>query len=175
MTLSFMPSPKDLEIIKKLDMGSPWVWIATLGGLGFFRPGPGTWGSLGALPLGVLIYLAGGITGFAIAFAIFLLLGYFAARDFERQSGQHDSKMVVVDELLGLWVAMLPALVMDEVTWVHMGAAFVLFRLFDIWKPLPIKQFDRDVNGAAGVIGDDIIAGQYAAICLVGAMYAGLI
>lgn len=173
--MNFKPSADDLAIIQKLNRKSPLIWIATVGGLGFCRPAPGTWGTLGALPIALLIYLWGGISAYFIAFIVFLALGYVATKSFEKQSGTHDSKMIVIDELLGLWIALLPSLYFDEMSFVHIASAFVLFRLFDILKPYPIREFDRDIDGPIGVIADDIVAGQYAAIVMAILMYTNVI
>jgi len=173
--IDFKPSGDDLALIKKLNMKSPLIWIATVGGLGFCRPAPGTWGTLGALPIALMIYLWGGMSAYIIAFFIFLALGYIATKSFEKQSGSHDSKMIVIDELLGLWIALTPSFFFGEVSVVHIAAAFVLFRIFDIIKPYPIRDFDRDIDGAVGVIADDIVAGQYAAIVMVALMYGNII
>ena len=74
----------------------------------------------------------------------------------------HDSKMIVIDEVAGQWIALLPAALNPALILI----AFILFRFFDILKPWPISFIDKKVPGALGVMGDDIIAGLFAAICV---------
>lgn len=173
--INMKPNSEDLKTIQKLNMKSPLIWLATVGGLGFCRPAPGTWGTLGALPIALLIYMWGGMSAYLLGFVIFLVLGYFATKSFEKQCGKHDSKMIVIDELLGLWIALLPSLFFGELSFIHIASAFVLFRFFDILKPYPIRDFDRDIDGAVGVIADDIVAGQYAAVVMAALIYSGIL
>ena len=82
---------------------------------------------------------------------------------------EKDSGMIVIDEAVGLWIAMIPCVL----TPLSVGLAFVLFRVFDILKPFPIGWLDKRVNGATGVMIDDVLAGIYAALVLIGLRYAG--
>ena len=107
--------------------------------------------------------MVGGIPALLIASAICFALGLWAAKHFERMVREKDSGMIVIDEAVGLWIAMIPALL----TPYSIGAAFVLFRLFDIFKPFPIGWLDKRVDGAFGVMIDDVLAGIYAALCLI--------
>lgn len=142
--------------------------IATVLGLGHLRPAPGTWGSLAALPLAYGLLWAGGpwlllgATGLAVA------AGFAAARA-EITTTDPDPSHVVIDEVAGQWVALLPigfgavqAGVSYGALWPGWVAAFVFFRLFDIWKPGPVGWADRR-PGATGVMLDDLIAGAMAA------------
>ena len=144
--------------------------IATWFGCGLISPGPGTWGSLGAIPFGVLIYWLGGLYALIPAIFIITLIGYWAAHKFEKATNTHDSSMIVVDEVAGQWIALLAA----GLNPVLIAAAFILFRFFDITKIWPANWIDEKVPGAAGVMGDDIIAGFYALLCVIGLRYAGL-
>jgi phosphatidylglycerophosphatase A len=135
---------------------TPALLVATLGGVGRLRPGPGTWGSALILPaawLGALPCLA-----LAILFAIG---GWWAAREVLRDS-QDDPGWFVADEAAGmaLTLAALPAATLPGVL-----LAFALFRLLDIAKPWPISWADRQ-PGAFGVMLDDVIAGGLAALAL---------
>lgn len=157
-------------LITKLNLKDPWVWLATWLGFGLIRKAPGTWGTLGGLPFGLLILHYGGwpmlLGGALMVFAA----GYFAARKFEEATGEHDAGAVVVDEVAGIWITLL--FVPMTVTGIIL--AFALFRFFDILKPWPVSYFDR-MDGAMGVMADDVMAGIYAALILGGLHYAGII
>ena len=143
--------------------------IATVLHVGFLRPAPGTWGSLAALPLAWGLHTLGGFALLAVATALLFVAGLWATRELT-QSGPHDPPEIVVDEVVGQWIALwslsLPATLygIDILAmWPGWISAFVLFRLFDIWKPGPVGWADRQ-DGAWGVMLDDVIAGVFAAI-----------
>jgi len=147
--------------------------IATFFYVGHLRPAPGTWGSLAALPVAYGLFLVGGSwlvsAGALVAFG----LGWWATIAETAGSDDHDPSHIVIDEVAGQWIALLPVLIGIEHTgaqplalypgWI---AAFVLFRLFDIWKPGPIGTADRR-GDPLGVMLDDVIAGVFAAIGVV--------
>ena len=125
-------------------------WIVSLGGVGFLRPAPGTWGSAVVLP----IAWAGPGAAAVLALAL-LMLGLWALRRLPETGA--DPGWVVIDEGAGM------ALTLAAVAgpgW-EMVLAFALFRLFDVWKPGPVGWLDRQ-PGPAGVMGDDIAAGAMA-------------
>jgi len=157
-----------------LDFKAPYTWLATWFGCGLINPAPGTWGSLGALPFGIAIFAFTGIWGLAIATILITIIGYWASDQFEKATNTHDNKMIVIDEVAGQWIALMPVFYFSGYNPTLIIAAFILFRIFDILKPWPVSFFDKKVKGAAGVMGDDIIAGLYAAGCLIGLIYAGL-
>jgi phosphatidylglycerophosphatase A len=143
--------------------------IATVFGIGHLRPAPGTWGSLAALPLALVLLWIGGAWLLVIALVIIVGLG-FAAAQAEISMADPDPGHVVIDEVAGQWVALLPvafgaahAGVAVTALWPGWVGAFFLFRLFDIWKPGPVGWADRK-KGAVGVMLDDLIAGVFAAI-----------
>jgi len=152
------------EIPPELDTNKPYVWIATWGGAGFLGPAPGTWGSFAGLLCGIPILWISGITGLLFATILVITLGLWAAYAFDKVLEEHDSKMIVIDEIAGVWIAMLPAALNPLL----LLLSFLLFRAFDIYKPGPIGVFDRDIRGAAGVMGDDLLAGLAAALCVWG-------
>lgn len=80
--------------------------------------------------------------------------------------------MIVVDEVAGMWIALIP--VAAYPSFLFIALAFLLFRFFDVLKPWPISYLDQNVDGAAGVMADDILAGVFAAFCLIGLHYVGL-
>jgi len=147
--------------------------IATVCYTGYLRPAPGTWGSLAALPLAWLIYEAGGYWLLIVLGVVLFFAGVKATEHMAAETGDHDPSCVVVDEVVGQWVALLPVVIgasnaQVEITalWPGWLAAFVLFRLFDIWKPGPIGWADRKET-AVGVMLDDVFAGIFAAIGVV--------
>ena len=158
----------------KLDLKAPYLWLATWFGCGFMRPAPGTWGSLGALPVGIILYGSTNIWGFILGIILVSLIGYWATERFEAATQTHDNKMIVIDEVAGQWIALLPVFYLTGIHPLYIGAAFALFRLFDILKPWPVSHFDKNIKGALGVMGDDIVAGLFAAGCLIGLIYVGL-
>jgi phosphatidylglycerophosphatase A len=137
---------------------SPARFIASGFGVGFAPVAPGTAGSLLALLLGVLLILASPVA-LPVAALAATLGGVWAIRA-ARVDG--DPSWVVIDEVAGQWIAMLP---LPRPAWPGLVAAFLLFRLFDITKPGPVGWADRR-HGAVGVMADDVIAGAIAAIIL---------
>lgn len=140
------------------SMKDPAILLATWFGAGLIRPAPGTFGSLAAIPVGWLIYYLFGLYGFLLAILLIFPIGVYAAQKFDEKSGAHDSSSIVIDEVIGMWIAAIPAALN---IWVW-AAAFILFRLFDIWKPWPVWWADEDLKGGFGVMSDDVLAGIYA-------------
>jgi phosphatidylglycerophosphatase A len=130
--------------------------IATLGPIGRMKYAPGTWGSLvaalgafGLAQLGPLFYL--GMVVLLVPWAIWICEQYVRSRS----DPNLDPKEVVIDEVLGCWVA-LTWLPTDIFIWI---LGFLLFRALDILKPWPIGLFDRHVKGGVGIVADDLAAG----------------
>ncbi|TNF36664.1 MAG: phosphatidylglycerophosphatase A [Gammaproteobacteria bacterium] len=142
---------------------SRWVfsgWVPCLAagfGSGLSRKAPGTAGSLAALPVGVLL-LDLPVWGHAAWVVLMFALGVLVCDRAARLLGVHDHPGIVWDEFVGLWLAMW--LLPDG--WPWWLAAFVLFRLFDIAKPWPIRWLDRQVQGGFGIMIDDVLAGIFA-------------
>ncbi|MGE3465825.1 MAG: phosphatidylglycerophosphatase A [Pyrinomonadaceae bacterium] len=153
-------------------------------GVGYIPGAPGTYGSL----VGILIYhfafyfaevfehgfaeprgfteaqTAAAINaGVAVLLALFCLVGIWAASRSTELLGNTDANEAVVDEVMGQLVTFL--FVPFGFQWQVLLAGFVLFRIFDIWKPYPIRQLEV-LPGGLGVCADDIVAGVYAGICL---------
>lgn len=144
------------------------ILLATWFGAGYAPFAPGTFGSLFALPIGWALAHEGGPLALALAAIGVSLIGVWAADAYMTQAGAHDPGPVVIDEVAGQWLAMLPMAAM--LTWQGVLTAFVLFRAFDIWKPWPISWADRKIPGGVGVMADDVLAGIAAAVCLYGVM-----
>lgn len=152
--------------------------IATVGGIGYLRPAPGTWGSLAALPLTWLIHVIGGFPLMVLAIAATFVKGLWATRVMTQGGDNHDPSEIVIDEVAGQMIALLPlsysawSMGLDITRlWPGWIAAFVLFRLFDITKPWLVGWADRRPD-AMGVMLDDVIAGAFAAIGVI--VLAGL-
>ncbi|MFL4471028.1 phosphatidylglycerophosphatase A [Tateyamaria armeniaca] len=144
--------------------------IATVCGVGYLRPAPGTWGSAVALPMAWVLHLLGGFPLLLVALIATFAKGWWATRVLTDGQTDHDPSEIVVDEVVGQWIALLPLsyAAWDRgidilAMWPGWIAAFVLFRLFDIWKPLWVGTADRR-GDALGVMLDDVIAGVFAAI-----------
>ena len=152
--------------------------IATFFYVGLIRPAPGTWGSAAAIPVGYLIHVAGGFPALLAATIAVFFIGWWATIRETHGKEDHDPSEIVIDEVAGQWIALLP---LSGGLW-HAGvdpwvfpypgwiAAFLLFRLFDIWKPGPVGWADRK-STAFGVMFDDVIAGVMAAIVVAFAAY----
>ena len=143
---------------------SPSFWLAVGLGSGLIKPAPGTWGSLFALILGHLM-IANGLPFefFATSIVAVFVIGALLINRIELMSGVHDAPEIVIDEVAGMWVAMLPLYHLG-VGFAQLLGAFMLFRLFDIAKPWPIGWLDKKVSGGLGVMIDDIAAGIFAII-----------
>ncbi|MEO8742301.1 MAG: phosphatidylglycerophosphatase A [Lysobacteraceae bacterium] len=145
----------------KVLLRHPLGWIASGFGSGFSPRAPGTVGTVAALlpwwwlrELPLPYYLAATVAAFVI--------GVWASSWVVRRSGVQDPQVVVWDEFVGVWIALIAA----PVGWPWMLAGFALFRLFDIWKPWPVSWADEIVGGGLGVMLDDVIAGVYALIVM---------
>jgi phosphatidylglycerophosphatase A len=148
-----------------------WAWtVATFFGSGLGKPGPGTWGSVAA----TLIFTAVAfllhpapqtLLGLTVAGIILsIALGVPAATIAARESGRKDPGFVVIDEVAGVWITLLGAVFHPD--WQHILVALLLFRVFDIWKPFPIRHLEKLPEGW-GIVFDDVAAGLYAWAVLV--------
>jgi phosphatidylglycerophosphatase A len=162
-----MIRPDDQGNVCQPPPARPWtLWafaVATFFGIGRLKPGPGTWASIAAVLLWAVAarvvhlaphaLLAALLAGIALA----LVLGIPASTIAARESGIEDPGFVVIDEVIGQWIALLfcPA------DWAHALITLVLFRLFDILKPPPARQLER-LPAGWGIVFDDVAAGLYA-------------
>lgn len=119
---------------------SPWI--------------PGTVGTLGGIPL-VMVLFQLGSTGYVVGACVLTLTAIIIAQMFETKYNVHDSHEVVIDEVVGYVIAM--AGLPPKLT--YFVAAFVIFRLLDGLKPFPINYIDRHIHGGVGTVSDDILAG----------------
>ena len=138
--------------------------LATCFFLGYTPKGPGTAGSLGALAVAWWLHTYEGIpaAGFAVYALLLLAVASWAAGRVAEDIGNKDPQIVVIDEWVGQWITLAGAVTLNWKSWL---AAFLLFRAFDIWKPPPVRQLEK-VQGGAGIVLDDVMAGIYAALVL---------
>jgi phosphatidylglycerophosphatase A len=153
--------------------------VASVFGIGYFDVAPGTIMSAVAVPLAILIALkGGGGMGLLGAFLIVFIIGILACADHVRETRREDPSECVIDELAGQWLACAFAVLtfggrlpVDHISIPAFALSFVLFRLFDIWKPWPVSWADEKLTGGIGVMTDDAIAGLMAGVLVVAARY----
>ncbi len=164
-------SPPDPEIIKKLDFKNPATWVATWCGCGLMRPAPGTWGTLGGLPIALILLTLGGKMFLLLALVLLLPIGVWSCNKFAARTDRHDNSSIVIDEVAGIWITLLASTLSP----LSILFVFLLFRFFDILKPWPISWMDKNIKGGMGVMADDIAAGLAAAACLYGIHHYALL
>jgi len=145
--------------------------VATLGGIGRLPEAPGTWASLAAIPAAWALHALGGFPLLAGATVAAFAAGMWAVAAYLPHAAEGDPSEVVIDELVGMWIALFP---LSAGLWL-MGApaglfpwpgwalGFAAFRFFDILKPPPVNRAER-LPGALGVMADDVVAGLLAAL-----------
>lgn len=150
---------------------TPARLLATVGGVGLLRPGPGTWGSAAAIPMAWGLHGLGGFPLLLAATLVLIPAGVWAVARMTAGAADHDPSEAVVDEVAGMWIALWP---LSAGLW-HAGAepwlfpwpgwvgAFATFRVLDIWKPGPVGWADR-MDTPLGTVLDDVIAGALAAL-----------
>jgi phosphatidylglycerophosphatase A len=137
--------------------------LATLGAAGRMPKAPGTWGSLIAAILAPFLFLPLPIWGRIVVLLLLFPFGSWCAGKAEKSLCCKDPSCVVVDELWGQWITLLP-LAASDTHWII--PAFVFFRLFDITKPWPVRASERWLPGGWGIMIDDGLAGLYAMMAL---------
>ncbi|MEO7650989.1 MAG: phosphatidylglycerophosphatase A [Bryobacteraceae bacterium] len=138
--------------------------LATWFGCGYFPKGPGTAGSLGALLVAypLLTWAHWRAVDLALLAAAVLPIAIWASTATARITARKDPQIVVIDEVIGQWLALAGAASLNWKSWL---GALLLFRLFDIWKPPPVRQLESLPSGT-GIVMDDAMAGIYAALVL---------
>ncbi|MCX7117694.1 MAG: phosphatidylglycerophosphatase A [Legionellales bacterium] len=131
----------------------PLYFMAYGFGSGLMPVAPGTWGTLAAVPIYLLIAGMSGTTYLILTLAAFFF-GVVICEKVSSDLGVHDDPGIVWDEIVGYLLTMAFAPV--SVLWMVVG--FVLFRLFDIWKPQPIRYVDQQIQGGLGIMLDDVLA-----------------
>jgi len=146
--------------------------IAVFFGAGLLRPAPGTWGSAAALFTGWGLHILGGPLLLAVGVFASFFGGWWATAISTHGQEDHDPSEIVIDEVAGQWIALLPVSIGAThsgagmlALWPGLVTAFIAFRLFDILKPGPVGWADKR-NDALGVMLDDVIAGLMAAVAV---------
>ena len=149
-------------------LGNPAILLATWFGSGLLPFMPGTWGSLAALPFAWALHMSFAWTWLALAILAVFVIGLWAASGYIARLGGDDPGPVVIDEVAGQWLTLLPAaylapLAPDPLTYL---VGFVLFRVADIFKPWPASWADKKIHGGLGIMLDDILAAVYSGLAL---------
>ena len=151
----------DTSVSESVSLKDPGHLLCLGLGTGLMPKAPGTWGSLLAIPLFLVVTPYGQLVYVAVVVVLFFAGIVLSART-ARALGVHDHSAIVIDEVVGMlatWIAVDP-------NWFTIVAGFLLFRFFDIVKPWPIRVVDQRVEGGLGIMLDDLAAGIMAAIVL---------
>lgn len=140
---------------------NPFHFLAFGFGSGLAPVAPGTFGTLAALPVWWILATLE-LTPYLAALIGLFALGVYISDKSEKLLGIEDPGGIVFDEIVGFLITMTAA----PHSWQAVLAGFLLFRLFDVWKPWPIRALDRSIHGGFGIMLDDAVAGIFAAICL---------
>ena len=154
-------------MMKFPNLKNPFHLAATLGGIGMAPIAPGTFGSIAAWL--IFVYLSHFISmiNMIILTILFCILSIWICNQASKDLENKDHKSIVIDELVGMWIALLPVLFIANSQFertVYALAALVLFRLLDIIKPFPISYFDKNYKNGFGIVIDDVISGLIAII-----------
>jgi len=142
----------------------------TFFGSGLLPWAPGTAGTLASIPFGWAIAHYIGVETLLMATVAVTIIGIFEVNKYEKVSGIHDHQIIVIDETAGVWLTMvithysIAAIHTPWALWLGLTLSFASFRLFDIWKPSTIGWIDRNLDGGAGVMLDDVLAGLAAGL-----------
>lgn len=135
-------------------------------GIGRLPKAPGTFGTLVGIPVYLLLQPLSPLLYGSVVLALFVF-GVWLCQETERDLGVHDHPGIVWDEIVGYQITMF----MAPAGWIWIFAGFILFRIFDIWKPFPIRQIERRIQGGLGNMLDDALAGLYSLAALQGMVY----
>ena len=140
------------------DLKNPIHFIATLGGIGKIPIAPGTWGSIFAFF--IFIYISHYVD-MRVVVILSIPFSIWVCEKVSVNLIEKDHKSIVIDELVGIWIALVPALYLSTQTsrTSYAVLALIFFRLFDILKPFPISYFDKNFKNGLGIVLDDLIAG----------------
>ena len=149
------------------NLKNPYHLIATLGGIGKIPIAPGTFGSIASWL--IFIYISHFIdsTLMFILTVLFFILSIWVCEKISKNLEVKDDKSIVIDEFVGIWIAMLPVFFIANSQYeriIYALAALIFFRLFDILKPFPVSYFDERYKNGFGIVMDDVIAGLIAII-----------
>lgn len=144
----------------QFKLSNPIHFLALGFGSGLIKPAPGTWGTLSAIPLYLLLmnFVSASSYSYFGVIIVSFFVGIYLCGKTAVDAGVHDHGSIVWDEIVGFLITML----LVPVTWQNIVLGFVLFRFFDILKPWPIKLLDKHVHGGFGIMIDDVLAGVFA-------------
>ena len=146
------------------NLKNPFHFLATLGGIGKIPLAPGTFGSIFSWL--IFIFLSHFVNMFYLTF-IGIFLSIWICEMASKNLIHKDHRSIVIDELIGIWIALLPVLYLADTQKeriVYAIAALLFFRIFDIFKPFPVSYFDKNFKNGTGIVIDDLIAGVMAII-----------
>ena len=146
------------------DLKKPYDILASLGGIGLIPFAPGTFGSIFAW---IAFILISHFVNMLILTIVIIILSIWVCEKVSKDLFEKDHKSIVIDELAGMWVALLPVIYFassqnERITYAIL--ALVFFRFFDILKPFPVSYFDQKYKNGFGIVFDDIIAGILATV-----------
>ena len=143
------------------SLSNPIHFLALGFGSGLSPKAPGTFGTLAAIPVFLLLIQFSAIV-YAIATLLVCITGIYICGKAAEDAGVHDHGAIVWDEIAGFLITML----LIPVTWQSIVVGFILFRIFDILKPWPISYIDKNIHGGFGIMFDDVVAGLLALLCM---------
>ncbi len=156
--MSFISQDPD---VKKLSLSNPVHFLALGFGSGLAAKAPGTFGTIAALPVYLLVNQFS-LEWYLIITLIAAVIGIYLCDKTAKDMGVHDHGAIVWDEVVGLLITLIAA----PAGWIWVVIGFLLFRFFDIVKPWPIKWLDSKISGGFGIMIDDVVAGIFAGVCL---------
>tara|TARA_Y100000992_G_scaffold206911_1_gene141627 strand:+ start:656 stop:1141 length:486 start_codon:yes stop_codon:yes gene_type:complete len=146
------------------NLKNPSHFIVTLGGIGLFPLAPGTVGSI----FGWIIFIVlSHYIEMIFATVLIIFLSIYVSNLATKDIVNKDHKSIVIDEMAGIWLAMIPVIYIASSQYertIYAILALIFFRLFDILKPYPISYVDKNFKGGFGIVLDDLIAGVFAGI-----------
>ncbi|MFC0323005.1 phosphatidylglycerophosphatase A [Gallibacterium melopsittaci] len=154
----------DHTALQRIKLSNPVHFLAVGFGSGLISPAPGTWGTLAGLLVGLLLLHWLPVSLFFVLTVMAFLLGIYLCHKTAEDMQVHDHGAIVWDEIVAIWLVLCA---LPNYSWGWCLAAFVLFRLFDILKPMPIRYFDRRLKTGFGIMFDDLLAALYAILLIV--------
>ncbi|GIU37827.1 phosphatidylglycerophosphatase A [Shewanella colwelliana] len=153
-------------VLSKLSLTHPIHFLALGFGSGLAAKAPGTFGTIAAIPL-YLLMMNLSLPWYLGLTLLSVIAGFYICDKASKDMGVHDHGAIVWDEVAGLLITLIAA----PAGWLWLAVGFGLFRFFDILKPWPIKWLDAKVHGGFGIMIDDVLAGVFACLCLHGLVY----
>ena len=150
------------ELRQRVSLKNPVHFLALGFGSGLAPKAPGTFGTLAALPLVLVLGLFTSLPIYIALCVLFSLAGIWLCGRTADDMQVHDDSSIVWDEVAGMMITMIAV----PLTWQNVVLGFILFRLFDIAKPWPISYLDKHVHGGFGIMVDDVLAGVFSLVCV---------